>query len=51
MKVQHLYLIYVVHEGNKFVCKNNEDRTVSNVSKSTRTIKHIRDENGKAFIN
>ena len=28
--------------GNKFVCRNNKDHTVSNVSEFTRTAKFIR---------
>ena len=36
---------------NKFVCRNNKDYTVSNVSYFTRTCQYIRDENDKVFIN
>ena len=39
------------NDGNKFVCKNNKDYTVSNVSYFTRTCQYIRDENDKVFIN
>ena len=37
--------------GNKFVCKNNKDHTISNVSDFTRRCQYIRDESDKFFIN
>ena len=37
--------------GNKFVCRNNKDHTISNVSGFTRKCQHIRDESDKFFIN
>ena len=41
----------LTNEGNKIVCKNNKDHTVSNVTTFTRTAKYIRYENDKVFIN
>ena len=41
----------LTNDGNKFVCKNNKDYTVSNVSDFTRTCQYIRDENDKICIN
>ena len=41
----------LTHGGNKFVCRNNKDHTISNVSDSTRECKHIRDESDKFFMN
>ena len=32
----------LTNDGNKFVCRNNKDQTVSNVSDFTRTAKVIR---------
>ena len=37
--------------GNtRFVCRNNKDYTISNVSGFTRKCQYIRDESGKFFI-
>ena len=41
----------LTNDGNKFVCRNNKDYTISNVSDFTRRCKYIRDENDKVFIN
>ena len=38
------------NKGNNFVCKNNKDHTVSNISHCTITCKYIRNENDKTFI-
>ena len=38
-------------DGNKFVCRNNKDHTISNVSDSTRRCQYIRGESDKFFIN
>ena len=38
-------------DGNKFVCRNNKDYTISNVSDFTRKCQYIRDERDKVFIN
>ena len=35
----------------KFVCKNNKDHTISNVTTFTRTTKYIRNPENKIFIN
>ena len=39
------------NDGNKFVCRNTKDHTISNVSYFTRTCQYIRDETDKLFIN
>ena len=36
--------------GNKFVCRNNKDNTISNVSGFTRKCKYIGDASDKFFI-
>ena len=41
----------LTNDLTKFVCGNNKDHTVSNVTKFTRTTKCVRDANGKLFIN
>ena len=41
----------LTNDGNKFVCKNNKDHTISNVSDFTRRCQYIRDESDKFFIN
>jgi len=41
----------LTNDGNKFVCRNNKDYTISNVSDFTRRCQYIRDENDKVFIN
>ena len=41
----------LTNDGNKFVCRNNKDSTVSNVSDFTRTAKFIRNKNEKIYIN
>ena len=38
-------------DGNEFVCRNNKDHTISNVSDFTRKCKCIRDERDKFYIN
>ena len=37
----------LTNDGNKLVCKNNKDYTVSNVTDFTRKCQYIRDENDK----
>ena len=39
------------NDGNIFVCRNNKDHTISNVSDFTRKCKYIRDESDKCFFN
>ena len=39
------------NDGNKFVCRNNKDHTISNVSNFTRKCQYIRAESDKCFIN
>jgi hypothetical protein len=41
----------LTNDGNKFVCRNNKDHTISNVSDFTRRCQYIRDESDKFFIN
>ena len=41
----------LTNEGNNFVCENNRDHTVPNVTRFTRTTKCIRYENDKILIN
>ena len=41
----------LTNDGNKFVCRNNKDYTVNNVSYFTRTCQYIRAGNDKTFIN
>ena len=41
----------LTNDGNKFVCRNNKDHTISNVSDFTRKCQYIRDENDKFFTN
>ena len=36
--------------GNKFVCRNNKDHTISNVLDFIRECQYIRDGSGKFFI-
>ena len=40
----------LTNDGNKIVCRNNKDRTMSNVSDFTRKCQYIRDESDKFFI-
>ena len=40
----------LTNDGNKFVCRNNKDHTVSNVSGFTRRCQYIRDESDKFLI-
>ena len=40
----------LTNDGNKFVCRNNKDHTISNVTDFTRRCQYIRDESGKFFI-
>ena len=40
----------LTHDGNEFVCRNNKDHTLSNVSDFTRKCQYIRDERDKFFI-
>ena len=41
----------LTNDGNKLVCRNNKDHTISNVSDFTRKCQYIRDESDKFFIN
>ena len=41
----------LTNDGNKFVCRNNKDHTISNVTDFTRRCQYIRDESDKFFIN
>ena len=41
----------LTNDGNKFVCRNNKDHTVSNVSEFTRTAKFIRNNKDKFYFN
>ena len=41
----------LTNDGNKFVCRNNKDHTISNVTDFTRKCKYIRDKGDKFFIN
>ena len=40
----------LTNNGNKFVCRNDKDHTVSNVSEFTRTAKFIRNNKDKIYI-
>ena len=40
----------LTNDGNKFVCRNNKDHTISNVSDFTRKCQYIRDDSDKFFI-
>ena len=41
----------LTNDGNRFVWRNNNDHTISNVSDFTRKCQYIRDESDKFFIN
>ena len=41
----------LINDNAKFVCRNNKDYTIPNVSDFTRNCKYIRDELDKFFIN
>ena len=41
----------LTNEGNKFVCRNNKDYSISNVSDFTRKCQYKRDKCDKIFIN
>ena len=41
----------LTNDGNQFICRDNKDYTVSNVSDFTRKCQYIRDERDKIFIN
>ena len=41
----------LTNDGNKSVCRNNKDHTISNVSGFTRKCQYIRDESDRFFIN
>ena len=41
----------LTNDGNRFVCRNNKDHTISNVSDFPRKCQYIRDESDKFFIN
>ena len=41
----------LTNDGNKFVCKNNKDHTISNVTHFTRRTKFIRNKEDKIYIN
>ena len=40
----------LTNDGNQFVCRNNKDYTVSNVSYFTKTCQYIRDDHDKLVI-
>ena len=40
----------LTNDGNTFVCRNNKDYTISNVSYFTRKCQYIRYERDKFFI-
>ena len=40
----------LTNDGNKFVCRNNKDHTISNVTYFTRKCQYIRNESDKFFI-
>ena len=40
----------LANDGNEFVCRNNKDHTISNVSDFTRKCQYIRDDSDKFFI-
>ena len=46
-----LFKFDLTNQGTKFVCKNNKDHTISNVTDFTRTTKFIRESEDKIFIN
>jgi len=46
-----LFKFDLTNQGTKFVCKNNKDHTISNVTDFTRTTKFIREPEDKIFIN
>ena len=41
----------LTNQGTKFVCKNNKDHTISNVTDFTRTTKFIRYDDDQILIN
>ena len=41
----------LTNDGNKFVCRNNKDHTISNVTDFTRKCPYIRNEGDKFVIN
>ena len=41
----------LTNDGNKFVCRNNKDHTISNVTDFARRCQYIGDESDKFFIN
>ena len=41
----------LINDGNKFVCRNNKDHIISNVTDFTRKCQYIRDGSDKFFIN
>ena len=41
----------LTNDGNQFICRDNKDYTVSNVSDFTRKCQYIRDERDNIFIN
>ena len=41
----------LTNAGNKFVCRNNKDHTISNVTGFTRKCQYIRDGSDKFLIN
>ena len=40
----------LTNDGNKCVCRNNKDHTISNVTDFTRKCQYIRNESDKVFI-
>ena len=41
----------LTNDGNTFVCRNNKDHTIANVSEFTRKCQYIRDESDKFDVN
>ena len=50
MKENHLDLD-LTNDNSKFVCKNNKDHTISNVTDFTRTTKIIRNDDDNILTN
>ena len=46
-----LLIFDLTNDGKKFVCRNNKDHTISNVTYFTRRCQYIRNGRDKFFIN
>ena len=51
LKNNEITKLDLTSDGNKFVCRNNKDHTISNVTDFARRYQYIRDESDKFFIN